>query len=390
MKKNLDITLLSTADWDNPFWTNKQHVAVEFSKQGHRVFYIDSLGLRRPSLSKRDISRICRRILKAIRPPQEKYNNVWVWSPIILPWHNNKIVRKINSFMLNSMICFWRWKLNFNNDMLWTYNPITPTLINLNNFDIKIYHCVDEIKAQPGMPAKVLEISEKSLVEQVDFVFVTSRKLEETRCKWNNNVHYFSNVADYEHFSQALSDELECPNDLKNFDGPVLGFIGAISGYKINFELIKYIADTHPEWTIALIGEVGEGDPWTDVSILSKYENIVFLGPKPYSLLPSYLKRFDVALLPNNINEYTDSMFPMKFFEYLSAGKPVVSVDLKALREFHNIAEIATTNEEFVELIKKVLTGNTAPIDKRLELAKEYTYKSRNKKIFDIINGDKS
>lgn len=390
MKKNLDITLLSTADWDNPFWTNKQHVAVEFSKQGHRVFYIDSLGLRRPSLSKRDISRICRRILKAIRPPQEKYNNVWVWSPIILPWHNNKIVRKINSFMLNSMICFWRWKLNFNNDMLWTYNPITPTLINLNNFDIKIYHCVDEIKAQPGMPAKVLEISEKSLVERVDFVFVTSRKLEETRCKWNNNVHYFSNVADYEHFSQALSDELECPNDLKNFDGPVLGFIGAISGYKINFELIKYIADTHPEWTIALIGEVGEGDPWTDVSILSKYENIVFLGPKPYSLLPSYLKRFDVALLPNNINEYTDSMFPMKFFEYLSAGKPVVSVDLKALREFHNIAEIATTNEEFVELIKKVLTGSTAPIDKRLELAKEYTYKSRNRKIFDIINGDKS
>ena len=57
-----NVVLLSTADWENPFWTNKQHVAVELAKQGINVFYIDSLGLRAPSASRSDFKRISNRL----------------------------------------------------------------------------------------------------------------------------------------------------------------------------------------------------------------------------------------------------------------------------------------------------------------------------------------
>ena len=86
---------------------------------------------------------------------------------------------------------------------------------------------------------------------------------------------------------------------------------------------------------------VGEGDPNTDVSILENHKNIHLLGPKEYDELPSYLKYFDVALLPNMINSYTDNMFPMKFFEYLAAGRKVVSVNLKAIQEFKDYVYIS-------------------------------------------------
>lgn len=73
MEKN--IVLISTADWDNPFWTNKQHVAMELSRLGYRILYIDSLGLRAPSLTSGDTKRIINRIKKAIKMPVHKKMN---------------------------------------------------------------------------------------------------------------------------------------------------------------------------------------------------------------------------------------------------------------------------------------------------------------------------
>lgn len=384
--KNKDVILLSTADWDNPFWTNKQHVAVELSKMGHKVFYIDSLGLRRPSASKSDIKRIFRRLVKAIRPPRKVRENIWVWSPIILPWHNNTIIRWLNRVMFQSLLFFWLKILGFKRELFWTYNPLTTEFIDLMDFDASVYHCVDEITAQPGMPSETIKEKEKFLVEHVDVVFVTAPKLYETRKIWNKNTFYYSNVADYEHFSQAMIEQTKIPEDLLKIETPRLGFIGAISGYKVDFNLLHDVATSHPEWSIVLIGEVGEGDPWTDVSELRKLPNIHFMGPRSYNVLPNYMKGFDVALLPNNINEYTDSMFPMKFFEYLAAGLPVVSVPLKAIKEFNSIVEIADSNHVFVKSIEAVLDGECASLNERLSVAKEFTYESRMKKMMDKLN----
>lgn len=386
ISSNNDIVLLSTADWDNPFWTNKQHVAVELARRGHKVLYIDSLGLRKPSVSKRDIKRIIRRLLKAIKPPRKVQENIWVWSPITLPWNNYSLVRLFNRVMLSCVLKLWCKTLGIKDELLWTYNPLTTELLDVKSYPLSIYHCVDEIKAQPGMPIDIIERAEKTLVQSVDYVFATSPRLTETRKAWNDNVYYFSNVSDYNHFSKAMLPDLTVPEDLKKLSGPVLGFIGAISGYKLDLTLIKRVALSHPEWTIALIGEVGEGDPWTNIDELKNIENIYFMGPKKYQELPGYLKGFDVALLPNQINEYTDSMFPMKFFEYLSAGKPVVSVDLKAIRDFHHVVKIAETPEAFITAIEEVLAGNVATLEQRLNVAKEYTYQTRTEKMFNLIN----
>lgn len=385
MTERKEIVLLSTADWDNPFWTNKQHVALALSKRGFKILYIDSLGLRTPSLNKKDFKRIFKRIVKSASAPRKVRENIWVWSPITLPFNKYRFIRVLNKLFFSLGVKIWSRFLGFKEPWLWTYNPLTTEFLCPQKFSKTIYHCVDEIKAQPGMPIEILEREERVLLTVADAVFVTAPQLKENRKQWNSNIQYFSNVADFDHFNQAVTRDFSIPDDLNNISGPILGFIGAVSGYKVDFELLSFVAKSLPECSIVIIGLVGEGDPGTKIDILTKHENIHLLGPKSYELLPSYLKYFDVALLPNNLNEYTDNMFPMKFFEYLAAGKPMVSVDLSSIKEFEHIVKIAKTPKEFVEAINETLNGNVISLEERLDLAKEYTYESRMDKMLNML-----
>lgn len=383
--KHSDIIILSTADWDNPFWTNKQHVGLELNKRGHRVFYIDSIGLRRPSVASADLKRIVSKVKKACGSPQKVEDNLWVWSPLVIPLHRFRAITTVNRMILNAMLRFWLRKLNFRTDILWTYNPMTTSLINTSKFTYIVYHCVDEIKAQPGMPVNVIEKAEKELLKRADVVFVTSPQLLETRMLQNSNSYYFPNVADHDHFSKALLDNTIVPDDLKVIPTPRIGFIGAISSYKVDFNLIAYVAKTRPDWSVVLIGKVGEGDPWTNIKDIKDLPNVFILGPRPYTELPAYLKGIDVAILPNQLNEYTQAMFPMKFFEYLAAGKPIVSVDLPALREYADIAYLAKSYKDFVLGIEKALDDSAEKRIKRSIIASQYTYKVRTEQMMLII-----
>ena len=381
-----DILILSTADWDNPFWTNKQHVAVELANLGHRILYIDSIGLRRPSSSPQDLKRIFFRLLKCFKPPEKVHGNLWVLSPIFLPFYSNKFIQKINRLWLGSLLHVSSKILNIHFSYLWTYNPLTTLFIDLKHFQFSIYHCVDEIKVQPRMPFELIEFAEKQLLQDTSLVLTTSIELTNSRKQLNPNTFYFPNVCDYNHFSRALDSRTIIPNDLLSTPSPRIGFIGALSGYKIDFSLLRFIAESRPGWSIVLIGKVGEGDPWTDISLLNGLPNLYLMGPRSYEQLPSYLKGFDVGLLPNLINQYTKAMFPMKFFEYLASGTPVVGVELPALKDFEELACLEPTHEKFLHAIEKTLAGDVPDLDARLDAAKKHTYRERTEQMLSLID----
>lgn len=382
----MDILLLSTADWNNPIWTNKQHVAIELARLGHRVLYIDSLGLRAPSANARDISRVVRRVWRALRRPRLVRERLWVWSPLVLPWHGRRWARVCNRVLLSAGSRLWLAWLRFQRVGLWTYSPVTAEYLDVRAFAWSVYHCVDEIKAQPGMPSAFLGVVEKQLSEKVGLIFTTSPMLTESRKRWNPRTFYFPNVADYTHFTKALDESTRVPADLACLPHPRLGFIGAISGYKLDLNLICRIGELQPKWSLVLIGPVGEGDPWTDTTELRRMPNIHLLGARSYASLPAYLKGFDVALLPNRLSEYTSAMFPMKFFEYLAAGRPIVSTELPALHEFADVLYTASDAEGFVHAVERALLENGDQLQARLAVARQHTYESRTHKMLDMLN----
>jgi len=379
-----DIILFSTADWDNPSWTNNQHMASRLARSGFRILYIESLGLRKPTASTRDITRIYRRLAKGMGGLRNVQENLWVYSPLVIPFHGSVSVRSLNRKILRAGIQWHARSLGFDHPIFWTYNPLTLDLIGLFEESMVVYHCVDNLAASPGIPSHAIIETEEKLAKRADLVFTTHPNLQKHLSQWNpDHSYYFPNVADFEHFSSA-SHSSELPDDLKAIPRPRIGFIGAISNYKIDFECISFIAGARKEWHWVLIGQVGEGQPETFVDLLRK-PNIHLLGAKSYHELPRYLKGFDVAVLPNRLNAYTSSMFPMKFFEYLSAGRPVVATDLPALHDYRDVCTLTKTPEAFLDALNDVLGGNVPDITLRLKVAKENTWKSRLVKIEKIL-----
>ena len=384
-----DIVLVSTAEWHHPFWTNKQHTALALARQGCRILYIDSLGLRKPSANHRDLIRIGRRLLRGLRLPEKVHEGIWVCSPLVIPAARRGFIQGFNKLILRLYLYVCQVYLGFNAPMLWTYNPLTLRLIDSKKYDKLVYHCVDEISAQPGMDAPQIMFWERLLCETADMVFVTSKHLLAARRKFNLSTYYFPNVVDLSYFSSvARLDSASPPSSLASIPGPRLLFVGAISSYKVDFNLLRRLATLRPQWSIILIGAIGEGDPETDIGLLAGLPNVYCLGPKAYSELPAYMVCCDVGLLPCLLNQYTVNMFPMKFFEYLASGLPVVSTVLPSLTEYQSFYDECRTALDFVDAIERILAGKSS-LDRHAvhELLASHTYESRTAKMLNIIDG---
>jgi glycosyltransferase involved in cell wall biosynthesis len=250
-----------------------------------------------------------------------------------------------------------------------------------------IYHCVDAIRNQPDMPAADINYWEDKLCRAADTVFVTSPKLLDDLRPLNPFTFFYANVADVGHFAQAMDPHLPVPKDLTALPTPRIGFVGALSAYKLDLNLLALLARRHPEWCFVMIGPVGEGDPSTNISELQSLTNVHFLGTRPYASLPGYLKGFDVGLLPLQLNCYTQAMFPMKFFEYLAAGLPVVASAIESLRPYGELALLCQpTPEAFEAAISQALAGQGPSLDKRLDGAHAHTYCQRTEAMLAHIS----
>ncbi len=378
------ILCIASANWDAPLWTNSQHLMSRLARR-NRVLFIESLGLRRPKARWEDLYRIGGRLWNWFRGVRRVSDNLYVYSPLIIPLHGSKRVRRLNYWILRTSLARIARKHGFRDPILWTFLPTSSDLVGHLGESRSIYHCVDEYGANPGVPSRVIQEMERKVLGGVDYVFTTSKSLYEGKRKYNANTHYLPNVADADHFRKASLDETEVPEEIRKLPGPVIGFVGALSDYKIDFLLLLHLARAHPEWSIALIGPVWPGVKKREVEELGKMENVHFFGARPYGELPGVLKGFDVCIIPFEVNETTVNVFPMKFHEYLATGKPVVVSDLPSIAEFREHCRMASDPESFARAVEEALEEDGRHAAKRFEVASRNTWEVRIGEIARIL-----
>jgi glycosyltransferase involved in cell wall biosynthesis len=279
----------------------------------------------------------------------------------------------------------------FDQPIVWTYQPETVEILDRLPADLVVYDCVDEHAAVPyyaSSPkrAEALRRAEVALMEKADLVITTSRYLYERKRRHNHHTYLVHNVADADHFGQAMSDKTSIAKEVAQLTHPIAGFVGAISSYKLDTKLLEYAARACPDWQFVLIGPIGFDDQTTDVSMLSKKANVHLLGTRPYQDLPRYIKAFDVCIIPYQINDYTMGVLPIKLFEYLASGRPVVTTDLPSFADYCDLVHIADTQEEFVRLLSEAVAHDTASQrERRLAVARENTWEKRTAQILALI-----
>jgi glycosyltransferase involved in cell wall biosynthesis len=374
-----DIVCVGFADWDTELWTNQHHLMSRLARQ-HRVLFVESLGLRQPQLARRDLTRIARRLRRGLAPPRD-VDGLHVLSPLVLPFHRYRAVRALNGRLLPALVRRATRRLGFAaNPILWAYVPQAEVLLDTLAPSLVVYHCVDDMAAQAGIDAGAFRAAETRFAAHADLVLASAPALAERMRTLSGNVLYAPNVADTELFATALAPGPIDPA-LAALPAPRIVFTGAIVQTKLDFELLIALARARPSWSFALVGPVGPGDPRTDVSGLEAEPNVHLLGARVYSELPAVLRAADAGLIPYARNPLTQSIFPMKVYEYLAAGRPVVSTPLPALEGIAEVA-MAPDAEGIAALLEQALAQDSA--QRRAERSRVATSHSWERRLREI------
>ncbi|MEZ4648175.1 MAG: glycosyltransferase [Candidatus Eisenbacteria bacterium] len=217
-------------------------------------------------------------------------------------------------------------------------------------------------------------------------MLTTSRALFEEKRSARGTSHYLPNVAD----SVLFAAGGPAPRELASLDGPKLGYVGNLAAYKLDLPLLLELATTHPAWQLCLVGPVGAGDPGTDLSRLEALPNVHVFGPRPHAELPGWVGAFDVCLIPFRISESTRASFPLKFYEYMAAGKPIVSTPLPALEAYADQPDLCRMAEGaagFGAAVSAALKeGESAELAaRRREEALQHSWETRMPAIESIV-----
>jgi len=339
-------------DWtEDP--TSNNHVMMMLAKR-NRVLWLNSIAMRTPKLAdKRDLAKIGRKLQSFTKGPVQVAENLWTYTPIVVPLPHSPAAAAINRQILRWTFTALRRKLGMDSYQLWTFLPNALPYLDMPGQTLSVYYCIDEWAHFSYIDGGKMVAMEKDLCGRADVVFATAALLYESRRAWNPNTHLALHGVDQAHFAAALKPETPIPPELADCPRPILGFFGLIHEW-LDLDLIAALAKKHPEWTIALIGKAS-----VDVSRLQGIPNIKFLGRKPYASLPSYCKAMSVGLIPFAVNELTRAVNPIKLREYLSAGLPVVSTALPEVMAFGSRCHVAKTTDEFISMCERAVAEDT-------------------------------
>jgi glycosyltransferase involved in cell wall biosynthesis len=238
-----------------------------------------------------------------------------------------------------------------------------------------VFDCMDDHGGFSTNTAKALK-TEEVLMKNADLVITSSNLLEERARLVNPNTIQVKNGTEFEHFTDPVRN-----GQLDHLsDRPIIGYYGAVSDW-FDMIIIAHCATLRPDWNFVLIGATFGAD----LQPVAGLENVYLLGEKPYKDLPGYLAYFDVCTIPFKLIPLTMATNPVKFYEYLSAGKPVVSIDLPELHAYREDCYLAHDADAFSALLEQAYNerDDEIKIERRLKLASENSWDARVNSILE-------
>lgn len=244
--------------------------------------------------------------------------------------------------------------------------------------DISCYHVDDEYSfSDRDRPVTETELD---VLRRVDQVFIHSPALLEKKGHLNPNTAFVPNGVDYDDFATPVPE----PLDIAAVPRPRVGYLGFLKK-QLDWELLEALATRHGEWSFVFVGPRQKGTGIEGIlDRLAERANVHFLGAKSISEIGAYPQHFDVSVLPYVMNDYTRYINPLKFYEYLAAGPPIVGVPIRSLQDFDHVAHLADGVDEWSEALGRALTEGASDPDgpeSRQRLAREFDWDLRVREV---------
>lgn len=380
------IVCLSSQSWDAPLPTNRQQIMSRAAERGHRVLFVETGDF------------IGKHLWRLLRGPHRRdvAHKLSGTSPA-----PNMRVRQLLNLMPFAQRFGWCNRINWRFGaamlrrearalpaprILWIYDPRGADAIGSFGEAFAVYDCVDDYQHQAGpAPRGRAFVAQQDLAaaERSRLVFVTTPGLQ-ARHERSSGVHLVPNVGDYDHFRPAAARSHARPA-LRDLPRPVVGFAGNIVEGKVDFALLDAIAAALPDASVLLAGPTDGAARSRLDALTARHPNVTWLGLQPYADLPSVIAAFDVALIPYVANPYTRNVFPLKVYEYLAAGKPVVASGVPSVAHLEPHVVLASDREAFVAAIGAAAAAGERDAETRMAIAAANTWDGRTGTLLELI-----
>lgn len=364
----MDIVCFGQVNWDW-CWTGKQHLSVRLARRGHRVLYVDPNWSPAPRSAIKDRLALCSPHFGL----RELEHQLYVYTPHKVPSLGYRLNRARRGRDLPRIVK----SLQFENPVVLTLNLDAAPWIEKIAPAATVYYAYDELTGFGGMSAS--EISdvrarEEIMARRADACIAISERLAEKLRRLNSRTICLPSGVDLDHFSPRRLSALPPHPLFKDETRPIIGFIGQIDE-RMDQEIVSYLAEARPDWQVALVGRIKKG---VDVRALSSYKNILMAGYRDYEELPRILRHFSACIVPYKLNELTKSCSPLKVFEYLASGNPVIATPLDGLAPCANLVATAKGPQEFLSrIIEEIRRDSPEMRKRRVESMRPHSWEAR-------------
>jgi glycosyltransferase involved in cell wall biosynthesis len=372
MLAGFNVICFGPTDWwgMNPSCTS--HIMRSFAHT-NKIVYInpvssDFMGIRGPGFYRR----VLRKAGSTLKFLKKADHNFYVLSPLFIPLNALLIIQlKLIMFLLE-----------VKKPILWVENIRCADIISHFRWEANIYHVSDRFDECPYTHNKEkLRQRERYVSRNSDLLICTSRQLYNLKRKEYDNVYYLPHGVDFVLFRRAAENGRPL-GELRHIKHPIAGYFGMLTA-EIDIGLLTYCALSLPEVNFVFVGHVTAGD----YRQLRKQPNVTFFDQMPYEKMPRLCASFDVCLLPWKMTRWIIDCSPLKLFEYMAAGKPIVSVPIPEVADnYADLVSIAYTKEQFCRAIKWELENDSHERRrKRIAIAGANSWENHNKYLADII-----
>ena len=382
--RNRDIILFGFQSWDTDIGSNFKDMALELSKY-NRVLYVNRALDRSFKMKNKDSVEVRTR-LKVIKTGEGELTavgpNLWVQQPRTIlesinwlpgAWLHDTL-NKLNSKRLVRQINKISRKLGFKNVILINDNDFIRGryLKQLLDCETYIFYIRDYMLGVEYFKRHGARL-EAGTMAAADLVVANSTYLANYSREYNPNSFDIGQGCDLKSYTV---DNPVMPEDLKSIKKPIIGYVGFISAWRIDIQVIRHLAEQLPAYSIVL---VGPDDLMSEGETLKKLHNLHFLGRKPQEILSDYIHYFDVCINPQVLNNITIGNYPRKVDEYLAMGKPVVATKTEAMKLFEPYTYLCENKEDYVKHIRNILlkaeeTNSETEVNRRKAFAFSHTW----------------
>ena len=383
--------LLATANyWGSPIQTGSQHYARQFAAAHWRVAYLSDqisplhlLRWKSRAYTRDKFSLWMRGGTRAADGRIFAYNHM-----TLLPIHNAPILRSEavanHTFDATVPNVFRRLRREgFETlDLLWIDHLLYADLPDRVKATQSVYRLADDPRLfSDTYPPSLLRRFE-TLVRRVDRVIVTARRLHEqvARIRGDDGVFYIPNGADYDHFAAAAP----VPPEYSRIPEPRVVYAGSLEPW-FDVDVVAAAARARPQVSWVIIGPAR-----IPMGTLAGLPNVHLLGPRPYAVLPGYIAHAQAGIIPFRPSEQIDAVNPIKLYEYLAAGIPVVATAWAELEHMRPPALLARGAAEFIDAIDQALATGDRGGDERRAFARQNSWAQRFQRVRAALELDPS